>query len=209
VAAEHLAAQAAIAAQQQRIADLVMLAPMDGVVLRQDGEVGEVVKSDDTLFWVGQPLPLRITADVDEEDIPRVYGGQVALVKADAFPGEVLDGTVIEVTPKGDPVAKNYRVRIGLPANTRLRIGMTVEINIVVEEMRNAVLAPAASLRGVAGARHVFVVDDGVARRRPVRLGIEGRSSSEILAGLDAGEAVIVNPPPSLDDGQRVRVTGG
>jgi RND family efflux transporter MFP subunit len=209
VAAEHLAAQAAIAAQQQRIADLVMVAPMDGVVLRQDGEVGEVVKSDDTLFWVGQPLPLRITAEVDEEDIPRVHPEQLALVKADAFPGEVLRGMVAEVTPKGDPVAKNYRVRIALPRDTRLRIGMTVEVNVVVEEMRDAVLVPAASVRVGADGRHVFVVADGAARRRSVRLGIEGRSSAEVLSGLEPGETVVINPPPGLADGHRVRAAGG
>jgi multidrug efflux pump subunit AcrA (membrane-fusion protein) len=70
-------AEARIAAQQDRISDLVLRAPMDGIVLRQDGEVGEIAGtgSSDVLFWVGQPKPLRVVADINEEDIVRVAQG--------------------------------------------------------------------------------------------------------------------------------------
>ncbi|MBL8699901.1 MAG: efflux RND transporter periplasmic adaptor subunit [Alphaproteobacteria bacterium] len=204
---EHLQLQASIAAQLQRIADLTLVSPMQGIVLRQDGEAGETVESKTTLVWVGQPRPLRITADVDEEDIPRVQPGQVALVKSDAFVGQVLRGTVAEITPKGDPVAKSYRVRIALPHDTPLKIGMTTEVNIVVREVADALLVPAGALRGAGDARHVFVVDGEHARRRTVAVGIEGRALAEILGGLDAEARVVVDPPARLVDGARVRST--
>jgi len=156
---EFLQVQAAIAGQRQRIADLTLVAPMDGIVLRQDGEVGETAESKTTLFWVGRPRPLRITADIDEEDIPRIAAGQVTHIKSDAFPDTQLLGRVAEITPKGDPVAKSYRVRVALPDDTPLKIGMTTEINVVVREVPDAVLVPVAALRGPADRRHVFVVE--------------------------------------------------
>lgn len=205
---EFLQVQAAIVAQRQRIADLTMVAPMDGIVLRQDGEVGETVESKSTLFWVGRPRPLRITADVDEEDIPRIAPGQVTHVKSDAFPDTQLMGKVAEITPKGDPVAKSYRVRVALPDDTPLKIGMTTEINVVVREVPEAVLVPVGALRGSAQARFVYVVDDDRARRVPVEVGILGRSMAEIRAGLSAGTRIVAQPPAGLADGARLRIIG-
>ena len=67
-------------------------------------------------------------------------------MKADAFPGRALEGSVGQITPKGDPVQKTYRVRIALPDDTPLMIGMTIEANIIIAE-RPAVLVPARALR--------------------------------------------------------------
>ena len=94
---------------------------------------------------------------MDEEDIPLVQVGQKVLVRADAFPGRVFDAVVKEVTPKGDPVGRSYRVRLGLPDNLPLRIGMTTEANIVVAERNNALLLPAAVVKDGA----VWKVTDG------------------------------------------------
>lgn len=196
-------AVAARAAALHAVDDLVLRAPVDGVVLRRDGEIGETVAADRTLFWVGKPRPLRAEAEVDEEDIPRVALGQTALIKADAFPGRVLDGKVAEITPKGDPVSKSYRVRIALPDDTPLLIGMTVETNIVVRVTENAVLIPADAVRSANGALWLF--DGGRARRADVAFGVKAPDSIEVRRGLAAGQQVIVAPPATLKDGARVR----
>lgn len=198
---------AALAAARSALEDLVLRAPLDGVVLRRDGEIGETVGPEAALFWVGKPRPLRAEAEVDEEDIPRVAVGQKVLIKADAFPGRVLDGKVAEITPKGDPVTKSYRVRIALPDDTPLMIGMTVEANIVVSVNESAVLVPAAAL--AADGEAVWAVRDGQARRVPVRIGAKGGARIEVREGLSAGATVIVSPAEGLRDGARVRVAGG
>ncbi len=86
--------EALIAGQETRLESYFLRAPVSGVVLRQDGEVGEVAEPGTVLFWVGEPRPLQIEADVNEEDIPRVAVGQRAVLKADAFPDRVLEATV-------------------------------------------------------------------------------------------------------------------
>lgn len=199
---EHRQAQAALAAARQPLADLILRSPLDGVVLQRDGEVGEVADTKDVLFWVGQERPLRVTAEVDEEDVPLVRPGQRALIKADAFAERSLAGRVQEITPRGDPVNKSYRVRIALPDDTPLRIGMTTEVNIIVREQRDALLVPSSAVAD----RHVWVVRDGKARRVPVRTGVVGDSRTEIQAGLRGDETVIVHPPSALRDGDAVRI---
>ncbi len=86
---------------------------MDGVVLRRDGEVGEIAEAGQILFRVGVPKPLQVVAEVNEEDIPRVALGQTVLLRTDAFPDRRLEGKVREITPMGDVVAKTYRIKVG------------------------------------------------------------------------------------------------
>lgn len=198
---DHIQALAAVAAARQRLNDYALTAPLDGIVLRHDGEVGETVSAGQVLYWVGREHPLRIVADVDEEDIPQVRLGQEALLTADAFGERVFTGKVAEITPKGDPVNKNYRVRIAIPDTTPLRIGMTTEVNIVVARRERALLIPFSALR----KGMVFVVQDGRARRKTVVAGILGDTKVEIRGGLLEGELVVVDPPESLKDGDRVR----
>jgi HlyD family secretion protein len=202
---DHIQALAAVAAARQRLSDYTLTAPLDGIVLRQDGEVGETVAAGQVVYWVGREFPLWVIADVDEEDIPLVRLGQKTLLTADAFGKRVFTGTVAEITPKGDPVNKNYRVRIAVPDTTPLRIGMTTEVNIVVEERQRALLVPFSALRKGA----VFVVADGRARRKTVNTGIVGDKRVEIRGGLMEGELVIVDPPEGLQDGDRVRAKRG
>lgn len=199
---ELIQINALIAAQKERLRDYSILAPMDGVVLRQDGSVGEVAEPGDILFWIGQPQPLQLIAEVNEEDIPKVKIGHKALIRADAFPDEDLTAEVSRITPKGDPVLKNYRVYLDLPPETLLRIGMTAEINIVTEEKEDALLLPQAAFDGstvqtVDGQNRIALTT--------VKTGIRGTRAIEVLDGVDADTVVVVPFQADLDKGQKVR----
>lgn len=194
--------EALTAGQKARLESYVLRAPTDGVVLRQDGEVGEIAEPGGVLFWVGRPTPLLVIADVNEEDIPRVEIGQPTLLRSDAFPGRILEAVVDSVTPKGDPVTKTFRVRLRLPAETPLRIGMTVDVNIVVRVSQGALLVPGLAL----GGDELVVVEEGIARRRAVTVGIRGITDVEILSGLGETDRVIAPFPDGLADGARVVV---
>jgi membrane fusion protein, multidrug efflux system len=195
---------ARIAAQKDRINDLVLRAPMDGVVLRRDGEVGEVAGTNatDILFWIGQPKPLRVVAEVNEEDIIKTRLGMNVLLRHDGLAGAPLPATLAEITPKGDPATKTFRVYFSLPDDTPLRIGMSVEANIIVREARGALLVPIEAV--VDG--NVFEIRDGRVHRIAVKTGIRGARMVEILAGLGLDQTIVSPPSPTLRDGARVRV---
>lgn len=194
--------EALVAGQKARLETHVIRAPSPGVVLRQDGEVGEIAELGTVLFWVGEPKPLLVVAEVNEEDIPRVEIGQRTLLRADAFPGQNLEAVVDRITPKGDPVTKTYRVYFRLPDDTPLRIGMSTDVNIVIRVSKNALLVPSVAIEG----RDVFVVEGETTRRREVRTGIRGTNGVEVLSGIDARAQVISPYPTELADGARVTV---
>ena len=195
--------QGLISVQTEKIADYTIVAPMDGVVLRRDGEIGEIAEVGQILYRVGVPKPLQVVAEVNEEDIPRVVLGQTALFRTDAFPGQRLEGKVREITPMGDIAAKTFRVKMLLPDASPLKPGMSVEANIVTREKPNALLIPADALQG----NTVFVLDGSSARKREVAIGIRGTREVEVLSGLAEGERVASPAPTDLKDGDRVRVT--
>ena len=197
-AARHAARRIA-----EQLTFLSLRTPADGQIIRRDGEVGDFVPVNQPVFYLAKAgVPLRISADVDEEDIPLVRVGQKALIHSDAFPGRVFTGEVAEITPKGDPVARNYRVRIELPAGTALMIGMTAETNIVTAEKQDALTIPASAVSGGA----FWVVRDGKLVRLPAQIGIKGRDRVEIESGLAEGDRVVIEPPQGLKAGEEVRV---
>lgn len=179
-----------------------LVAPADGTIIRRDGEIGQFVPAGQAVFYLSCCAPLRVTAEVDEEDIPRVHVGQRAVLRADALPDAAFEGAVAEVTPKGDPVARSYRVRIRLPEPGGLQVGMTVDANLIVAERANALLVPTTALQDGA----VWLVRDGRLVRRAVQVGVSGDARSEILDGLAPDAAIVVQPSAELAEGRRARV---
>lgn len=194
--------RALIAATNERLGNYQIVAPRAGVVLRQDGEVGEIADVGQILFRVGDPRPLQVTADVAEEDIPRVKVGQAVLLRTDAFKDRPLEGTVRDITPMGDTATKTFRIRIALPDDTPLHFGMSVEANIVTREAKNVILAPNEAIIGGA----VFTVANGRVVRRPVETGIRGTRLSEVRSGLAEGDRIAVPANAAWRGGERVRV---
>jgi RND family efflux transporter MFP subunit len=194
--------QGLISVQMERIDDYIITAPMDGIVLRRDGEIGEIAEAGQILFRVGVPTPLQVVAEVNEEDIPRVVLGQTVLFRTDAFPDRRLEGKIREITPMGDSVAKTYRIRVALPDDTPLKPGMSVEANVVTREKPDALLIPADAVQGTS----VFAVDGNRVRKREVKIGIRGTRAIEILSGLTGQDRVVSPAGSELTDGKRVRV---
>jgi RND family efflux transporter MFP subunit len=179
-----------------------LVAPADGSIIRRDGEIGQLINVNQAVLWMSCCAPLRVTAEVDEEDVPLVKPGQRVLIRSDAFPDKSFEGKVDQITPKGDPVARSYRVRITVPTDTPLMIGMTTEANILIEQRDNALLAPVGAVKD----EQVWVIQGGSVTRKAVKTGVASGARVEILSGLSGSEQVVVDPPATLKEGQRVRM---
>ena len=192
-----------IAAQKVRIDQLVLRAPLDGMVLRRDGEVGEIAGPTDVLFWVGPPAPMQVIAEINEEEINRIAVGQKAYLRSEAFPGQALRATVSQITPKGDPTRKTFRVYLRLPVDTPLHIGMSVEANIIVREKAQAIVVPSEAVADEA----VQVVNNGRIQRVDIKRGIRGSRNVEVIGDVSRGMAVLSPARPDLADGTLVQVS--
>ena len=180
-----------------------LLAPADGVIIRRDGEIGQFFPAGQALFTLSCCAPLRASVEVDEEDIVRVHPGQKVVLRTDALPGTVLDGEVAQITPKGDPVARSYRVRIRLADPSALRVGMTIDANLIVSETPQALLVPSAAVQ----AGSVWVVREGRAHRQVVRTGVVGAERTQILEGIDDNVHLLAAPLEAVTENRRVQET--
>ena len=180
---------------------MTLTAPADGQILQRDGEVGQLIPANQPIFYFSCCAPLRIEAEVDEEDILLVQSGQRTLIRAPALPERILEGQVAEITPKGNAATRSYRVWVHFAEEPPLRIGMTAELNIVITERPDALLVPTTAVSD----GQVWLVRDGRLHRQPVQTGIVGETKTEILAGLNQTDWVVIRPTAGWREGQRVR----
>ena len=194
-------AMAAVERAKTEAGYMTLLAPADGLIIRRDGEIGQLMPSNQPVFWMSCCAPLRVSAEVDEEDIAKVQPGQKVAISADAFPGQVFHGKVQSITPKGDAVARSYRVRIAFDGDVPLRIGMTAENNIVISENADALLVPTTAVRG----NRIALVRDGKLVFADVKTGARDAKNIEIRDGLGAEDVIVARYPDKITDGQPVR----
>ncbi|MBR0551291.1 efflux RND transporter periplasmic adaptor subunit [Sphingomonadaceae bacterium LXI357] len=199
--ASRAASRAGAAAARARLDQMVVRAGLSGIVLKRDVQPGDLATPNAQLMQIGDPGDLWVTATVDERDVPRLRAGQRALLKSDAWPGRVLQGRLVEITPGGDPTQRAFRARIVPDTGNGLPIGLSLEVNIVTQQHAQAVVVPTSAVRDGA----VWTIEQGRARRVPVTTGIVGADNVEIRSGVAAGTQVIAEPAADLKAGDRVR----
>ncbi len=194
--AELTAAQANVDRTKAELGYLQLIAPEDGTIIRRDGEIGELIPTGTTVFWMTGGNSMRIETEVDEEDIGLIQLEQNVVIRADAFPQETFEGKVQSITPKGDPVARSYRVRVSLPDNSPLLIGMTAETNIITQVKDKALMIPATALSN----GNVIKIIDNKAVITHVKTGIKTPQAVEILEGVGENETVAMKFDSTLTE---------
>ena len=178
-------------------------APFAGVVVRKHVEIGDLLSPGRPVIDLEDPASLRLEVEIPESLAARVIVGTKLRVQISAFDQEAA---VVEVTPAADPVSRTVLAKLALPAEaTGLRSGQFGRVTIPVNAGRQlSVPSSAIVRRGQLDA--LFVVQDGIARLRLVRLGGSDGASTAIRAGLKPDETVVVDGADALLDGQPVTI---
>ncbi len=197
-------AQAAVDETTSLLGYCSITAPFDGVVTRRFVQRGDLATPGRAIAEVEDPGALRLEAQVPESLMGRVRIGDTIAIAVDAA-RVTVPGKVGEIAPASDPASRTTLVKIDLPSNPALRSGMFGRARIPTDAAPSLRVPEAAVLaRGQLDL--VYVVRDGVAQLRIVRTGRREGGRVEILSGLDASEAVVVEGASALADGQAVVV---
>jgi HlyD family secretion protein len=200
-------AVAALAVARARLDNTVIAAPSAGTVLRKDVEAGDIVSQGKALFELAMAGETQLVLQVDEKNIGLLAIGQTAVGLADAYPNRPFTALLFYIAPGVDAQRGSIEVKLRVPEPPPfLKPDMTVSAEIEVGRRSGAVVVPSEVVREAASpAPWVMVARDGHAARQPVRLGLRGTGSTEVVDGLQPGEAVI---PPStgVAAGQRIVV---
>ncbi len=192
-----------------------IFSPVDGVILRVFQESEGVVPAGEPLLEIGDSRDLEIVVDLLSADAVKVAAGQRVII--DGWGGDgALEGRVRRVEPFGFTKVSALGIeeqRVNVIVDfvsesqqwSRLGHGYQVDLRIVLWEGADLVKVPLTALFRDNGKWALFVDNDGAAERRFVEVGRRSGLEAEIVAGLDAGERIIVHPGDQVADGVRIQ----
>jgi HlyD family secretion protein len=198
--------QASLQQLEEQLGYTTIVAPMDGVILSRDVEMGDAVSSilvlgsTATLVMTeGDTSEVYVQGKVDEADIAHVYLGQPARIKVESFRDRLFNGKVTKIAPMGvekDNVTTfEVRVSINNPGG-ELKANMTANAEILLDEHKGVLTVPEnAVLYDNQRNASVQVPDkhqkEGF-RKVPVTVGLSNGSNTEIVSGLKEGDQVVL-----------------
>jgi len=183
-------------------------APIDGVVSARISKVGNTLNPGDEVFRISNPRTLVAYLYVPQRDLFHFQVGQPARLSLDALPGEEHLAVVQRISPRIDPDTGTFKVTLAVAeaeASQGLRPGMFARVQIVYDVHPDALLIPAGAVLSEDAEAAVFVVEQGVARRRPVATGLTSDQRVEIIDGLEGDEEIIVIGQSAVQDGTPVQ----
>ncbi len=201
--------RAALARAEETLGYTVIRSPLDGVVYRRNVEPGEIASAmgGDPLLRIADPTSVYYEAGVPERVAPRVHPGQRVRVTIHVNGGQSLEGRVISVVPVADPASRKFVARIALPRGANAaRPGGYASAEIIAQEHKDVLVVPKDAVVERNGKTLVFVVEDGKAVQREVRLGLSDKTRAEVLSGVKEGEKIIVEGAQGVKDGDPVIV---
>lgn len=205
VKAEVSQAEATLDRARENLRYATIRSPMSGTVLKRHVEVGDAVSS---ILQLGSQATLLLTLGdmkevffegrVDETDIGKVFEGQKAQVRVDAFRERPLPGTVIRIAPLGEEednvIGFEVRVSINDPDQI-LRAQMSANAEIIVEEKREILIIPENAIIYDKNRKTFAELFDpeaeGQKRRTPIEIGISNGTLTQITSGLREGDLVV------------------
>jgi membrane fusion protein (multidrug efflux system) len=214
-AAEHERDKAALAAARASLDQLRMrvgfakiTAPISGVITEKRVEAGDVVGNQARLFTISDVSVLVTRVQVSELEVTALRPGGRADISVDALPNDRFEGRIRRVFPAADSATRLVPVEVELSGSAlqRLRPGYTTRVTFLLDPRDDALLVPTRAVLGPAGSRTVFLVKQGRAERRAVRVGPDVAGRSEVYEGLHEGDSLVVAGNALVRDGGLIRV---
>jgi HlyD family secretion protein len=217
-----LSSETRIQEAQQAVDNCTIRAPYAGIVVSKDAQVGEMVSPVSagggfTRTGIATIVDMNsneIEVDVNESYISRVQPGQPVTAILDAYPDWEIPSRVRTIIPSADRQKATVKVRVSfLKLDPRILPDMGIKVTFLgAEQKRHAgsegstILIPQSAVRDENGKKIVFLVKDDKTERRAVTLGGSRGSDAEVIAGVTAGDTLVVKGPGNLRDGQSVEI---
>lgn len=207
--ADRDAALAAVQTAEAELAKTDVFSPIDGVLDDKAVEVGEFMAPGSVLGDLVDTSRIKVIVPVPEKDVVYVRPGMAMTVVIDALGFAESKGEVIFVKQVADPDTLTFAVHLAVVnPEGRIRPGMIARAMLVRQQLDDAIGVPLFAVMRRVDGYHVFVEQNGVARRRDVTLGFPDEGRWQVASGLKAGDRLIVRGQRDLVDGDLVTVVG-
>ncbi len=190
---------------RQQLSDTILTAPFDGAIQDRMGNPGDYVAAGTPVAVLVRVHPLRLRLAVPERETPGIKIGQPVQLTVEGDPARYT-GRIARISPAISEENRTLLVEAEVPNGSgSLRPGSFARAEIIVQASDPAVLVPASAIVSFAGVEKVIGVEEGKAVEKRVKTGRRAGERVEIVEGIEAGEAVIVQPG-NIVSGEAVRV---
>ena len=189
---------------RQALADTTVVAPFDGLVQERHASPGEYLGAAAPVVTIVRVNPLRFRGEVPERDAATVRAGQPVRVTVEGDRG-LYAGRIVRLSPTINQQNRVLVVEAEIANPGGLRPGGFARAEIVTNSGDVAVTVPANAVITFAGIEKVITVENGKAREKPITTGRRAETWTEVLSGINVGEAVVLDPG-NLQSGQSVNV---
>src|ERR1700761_1075940 len=210
------AAEANVKRLQQLQGFEKIYAPFDGVITARNIDIGSLIQAGDSnspraeLFHMASTDKLRLFVPVPEVYANEIRNGSHVVVTSDAVPNEKFTGTIARNSDAIDLSSRTLNVEVDVVnSEHKLRPGQYAFIHLPIPPSASSMTLPSGALLFRGEGFRVGVVRDGRVQLVPIKIGHDYGAKVEITSGLAAQDQVILNPPDSLADGERVAVEKG
>ena len=201
-------AEIALKLAQKRLKDATIHAPISGIISKRYLDLGGMALPTAPLFEVVNIQTVKATVDAIEAQLSQLALNQQARIEIDGIETP-MSGSVAFISPTLEVMRRTatVEVRIDNPDGT-IKPGMFAKVTVPVKVHTDAILISSVSLLGDLDTKtqNVFIVENGVTRRRPVEIGLLRGGEAQVLNGIMEGDAVVTAGQHSLKDGENVRV---
>ncbi len=180
-----------------------------GVIASINAEAGQVVGAGQSVLTLVQDGEREVEISVPENRIEELRKASQLKIKFWALPTLIVDGKIREISPIAEKITRTYKVRISLlNPPQEMKMGMTATVIAANAGGQAAVYIPLSAVYQTGNMPNVWIVNDGVASLRPVKIGTFSDGKVQVLDGLKNGDVVVTAGVHKLREGQRVRTAG-
>jgi membrane fusion protein (multidrug efflux system) len=207
-AATFSVSQANLELRRRQLKDARVYAPFSGTVGARQISPGQVISRTTTLTWLVDLDTVKVEVKVPEKYLGQLKVGQPLEFNVAAFPDEKFTGNVYFISPQLDENTRTALVKARIPnPQAKLKGGMFASLDLRLQLRNSAIVIPEPAIVNNGDATMVFVVNSTTnAVVRPVKIGMRLAGKAEVLAGLTAGEKVVVEGVQKLRPGAPVRL---
>jgi HlyD family secretion protein len=200
-------AQSAAEVAQTNLALSIIRAPMDGTLYDFDLKPGSYLNPGDLIAKVGRLDRVRVTVYVDEPDLGRVRQGEPVVITWDALPGHQWKGEVDKLPAQIVPLGTREVGEVGCVIENPdrdLLPNSNINAEIQATVVKDAITIPKEAIRREGSDTGVMLLDGDHAVWRKINLGISNYTRSQVLSGLNAGDAIALPTEKPIENGARV-----
>tara|TARA_B100000035_G_scaffold315479_1_gene336799 strand:+ start:9561 stop:10469 length:909 start_codon:yes stop_codon:yes gene_type:complete len=189
------------------IGEIILSAPFDGYVGITDYKIGDKLKNGDLLLTLDDMTLMKAYLYLPEKILPQIKGPIKFNAYSKLFPNELYTGEITNLDQRVDTDTRTLKSYALIKNKTGLlRPGILINIDIILDEINDAILIPEKAILTSRDYSYVFVIDKDLAKLRKVITGISNDGKTQILEGISSDDLVVTLGHEKLKDGSRIKL---